>query len=154
MSCVAFVMEAHYIWSNGDYSFHCALKDHNLEMLWAINNLPSCLLNETCILLTSESTEINASDEEKKNPPSWSLYLQDNNKPSVLYLSNTCKGSACVCVSVCVCVCFNYYAITIICKWNDAEWWWKWGNGSFALGAVVVLCIFFNPCLGYRKSGL
>lgn len=45
--------------SNGEYSFHCALKDHNLEMLRVINNLLSCLLNETCILLTSESTKIN-----------------------------------------------------------------------------------------------
>lgn len=37
--------------SNGEYFFHCALKDHNLEMLWAINNFLSCMLNETCILL-------------------------------------------------------------------------------------------------------
>lgn len=34
--------------SNGEYSFHCALKDHNLEMLWVINNFLSCMLNETC----------------------------------------------------------------------------------------------------------
>lgn len=45
--------------SNGEYSSHCALKDHSLEMLRVINNLLSCLLNETCILLTSEATEIN-----------------------------------------------------------------------------------------------
>lgn len=43
--------------SNGEYSFHCALKDHNLEMLRVINNLLSCMLNETCILLTSEWTK-------------------------------------------------------------------------------------------------
>lgn len=43
--------------SNGEYSFHCALKDHNLEMLRVINNLSCCLLNETCILLTSELTK-------------------------------------------------------------------------------------------------
>lgn len=46
--------------SNGEYSFHCALKDHNLEMLRVINNFISCMLNETCFfLLTSESTKIN-----------------------------------------------------------------------------------------------
>lgn len=45
--------------SNGEYSFHCALKDHNLEMLRVINNFLSCMLNEMCILLTSESTKIN-----------------------------------------------------------------------------------------------
>ena len=34
--------------SGGQYSFHCALKDHNLEMLGVINNFLSCMLNETC----------------------------------------------------------------------------------------------------------
>lgn len=56
-SCVSFVTEAHYISPMGEYSFHCALKDHNLEMLRVKNNLLSCMLNETCLLLTSESTK-------------------------------------------------------------------------------------------------
>lgn len=65
--------------SNGEYSFHCALMDHNLEMVRVINNLLSLLLNETCILLTSESTKINCV---WWKPLSWSLYLQDANKTS------------------------------------------------------------------------
>lgn len=55
--------------SNGEYCFHCALKDHNLEMLWVINNLLSCMLNETCILLTSESTKIKSVWRRKKKKP-------------------------------------------------------------------------------------
>lgn len=53
--------------SNGEYPFHCALKDHNLEMLRVKNNLLSCMLNGTCLLLTSEATEINPASDEKKN---------------------------------------------------------------------------------------
>lgn len=83
--------------SNGEYSFHCALKDHNLEMLRVINNVLSCMLNETCILLTSESTKINCVWW-KKTTSVLISYLRDTNKTSVfLFLPNTCKYSACVC---------------------------------------------------------
>lgn len=81
--------------SNGEYSFHCALKDHNLELLRVINNLLSCLLNETCILLTSESTKINWAWWKHL---SWYSYLQNTNKISVTSQRHVNVLRVCVCV--------------------------------------------------------
>lgn len=83
--------------SNGEYPFHCALKDHNLEMLRVKNNLLSCMLNETCLLLTSEATKNKPSDEKEIKTcmsTSVSVYLWVANKTSVVVFSPHTKISA------------------------------------------------------------
>lgn len=75
--------------SNGEYPFHCALKDHNLEMLRVKNNLLSCMLNETCLLLTSEAT--------KNKPRVWRKRNKNRYVHVCLRLSLGGKQDECCC---------------------------------------------------------
>lgn len=77
--------------SNGEFCFHCALKDHNLEMLWVINNSLSCMLNETCILLTSESTKINSVWREKKKTQGLIQHPKDTHTKNAIVLPRVCS---------------------------------------------------------------
>lgn len=102
-SCVSFVTEAHYSSPMGEYSFHCALKDHNLEMLRVKNNLLSCMLNETCLLLTSEPTKNKPRLTKKGEKPlsRSDLYLSlpllsvGRKTRQVFFPTKTCKYCAC-----------------------------------------------------------
>lgn len=113
--------------SNGEYSFHCALKDHNLEMLRVINNLLSCWLNETCILLTSESTKINC----VWWKTSVSVFISAGHKQNECCLLKTCKWSARACY-------FNYV--------KRAVWKWKrWAQFGLHVMKMRRLLFLLEP---------
>lgn len=70
-------------------------------MLRVINNLLSCMLNETCILLTSESTKnkLRLMKKNIKKPTSVLISdLRDTNKTSVFLFSPKDMQIFCVCM--------------------------------------------------------